>query len=220
MNKPTTLEPSLLSVLAEHLPELEGAKKNSNNPHFKSKYADLGAVIDAIRPMAEHGVWFRQIDLEREGGAAVETFYIGHGEELSAGITFVPADRGNAQGYGSAKTYARRYGLQNAFGLSSEDDDGNAAAAAPPKRQEKHSKLKTKIRELVREIHGVGDWDTWVVFRETDNFQAVTTDCEEKLPGWWEGWPEQPDGFTPLRDLIENKEREFAQEKAGYVQAG
>lgn len=134
----TTKKPtSLLEALATVLPMLEGAKKNAANPHFKSKYADLGSVIDAIRPAAEHGIWFRQIDLERPNGAAVETFYIGHGEEISAGITFVPADRNNAQGYGSAKTYARRYGLLNAFGLSSEDDDGNAAAEAPPKDERK-----------------------------------------------------------------------------------
>jgi len=136
MNAPTKIEPGIMAALAAALPMLEGAKKNSANPHFKSKYADLGSVIDAIRPIAEHGLWFRQVDLEREGGAAVETFYIHKGgEELSAGITFVPADRGNAQGYGSAKTYARRYGLQCAFGLASEDDDGNAAAEAPPKRR-------------------------------------------------------------------------------------
>ncbi len=220
MNKPAKIEAAepLLISLAKALPELEGAKKNSANPHFKSKYADLGAVIDAIRPIAEHGIWFRQVDLEREGGAAVETYYIGNGEEISAGVTFVPADRGNAQGYGSAKTYARRYGLMNAFGLSSEDDDGNAAAAAPPKR-DKHSKLKTQVRELVREIHGIGDWETWVGFRETGNFQTVTMECQEKLPGWWEGWPEQPDGFTPLKDLIEQKKTEFAEEKAGYANA-
>lgn len=139
MNAPAKIKPTesaqpagLMSALAAALPEVDGARKTAKNPHFKSNYADLASVIEAIRPVAEHGIWFRQTDIEREGGAAVETFYIGHGEEISAGITFVPADRQNAQGYGSAKTYARRYGLMTAFGIAGEDDDGNAAASAPP----------------------------------------------------------------------------------------
>lgn len=137
MNAPAKIEAeTLLGALAKVLPELEAAKKNAANPAFKqngktSKYADLGSVLEAIRPIADHGLWFRQVAHESEAGVCVETFYIGHGEELSAGRMFVPADRANAQGYGSAQTYARRYGLQLAFGLATEDDDGNAATAAP-----------------------------------------------------------------------------------------
>ena len=156
MNAPAKIKPAdgsppagLVSALAVALPTLGGASKNAKNPHFKSKYADLGSVIDAIRPVAEHGIWFRQVDLERENGAAVETFYIGHGEELSAGVTFVPADRNNAQGYGSAKTYARRYGLMTAFGIAGEGDDGNAAASAPPQVKAVSDATWTMLVQLV-----------------------------------------------------------------------
>lgn len=128
---------NLMAALAMALPKLEGAKKDASNSHFKAKYATLGAVIEAIKPIAEHGIWYLQVELERDNGAAYETFYIGFGEKQSAGVTFVPADRNNAQGFGSARTYARRYGLMSAFGLSTEDDDGNAAAIAPPKREAK-----------------------------------------------------------------------------------
>lgn len=125
---------TLIDALALALPKLEGAKKNANNPAFKSKYADLGAVIEAVRPIAEHGVWFLQETRENDRGAHVETFFIGHGDKISAGSVFIPAAKDNAHGFGSALTYARRYGLQTAFGLPVEDDDGNAAAAAPPKQ--------------------------------------------------------------------------------------
>lgn len=129
MNAQTKIEPqTLLGALAAALPQLEAAKKNANNPHFKAKYADLGAVLDAIQPIAEHGLWFRQVSHEAENGVCIETLYIHDTGELSAGKVFVPADRANAQGYGSAQTYARRYGLQMAFGLATEDDDGNAAS--------------------------------------------------------------------------------------------
>lgn len=130
MTVQSKIEPqTLLGALAVALPQLEAAKKTSVNPHFKAKYADLGAILEAIQPIAEHGLWFRQVSHEAENGVSIETFYIHDTGELSAGKVFVPADKANAQGYGSAQTYARRYGLQMAFGLATEDDDGNAANA-------------------------------------------------------------------------------------------
>jgi len=132
MNAETKIKAATLAdALAIALPTLGGAIKNANNPAFKSKYADLGAVIDAVRPVAEHGVWYLQESHDHDAGALIETFFIGHGEKISAGKVFVPAAKNNAHGFGSALTYARRYGLQTAFGLPTEDDDGNAAANAP-----------------------------------------------------------------------------------------
>ena len=135
------IETGIIAALAAALPKLEGAKKNANNPHFKSKYADLGSVINALEPIKDHGLWFIQISKERDNGACFETVII-HGpsnSQMSMGETFVPADRANAQGFGSAQTYARRYGLLSAFGLATEDDDGNAASQTPakPRQQDK-----------------------------------------------------------------------------------
>lgn len=126
-----TKHENIMQALVAALPELESAKKNKANPAFKSKYADLGAVIEAIQPISNHGLWFRQVAHQSDGGVAVETLYIHESGELSAGTVFVPSDKSNAHGYGSANSYARRYGLQLAFGLATEDDDGNAASAAP-----------------------------------------------------------------------------------------
>lgn len=112
--------------------ELESATKTANNPHFKSKYADLPAVIDAIKPhLAKHGLAFMQMPKPSEGGISIETVLIhSGGERLSMGVLFVPANKHDAHGYGSALTYARRYALQTCFGLPTEDDDGNAAVKA------------------------------------------------------------------------------------------
>lgn len=129
MNVQTKIEASLVGALAKALPELESAKKNKANPAFKSRYADLAAMIEAIEPIKEHGLWFRQHGHQCDDGVTVETFYIHeNGEQLSAGTIYMPATKKDAQGFGSALTYARRYALQTAFGLAVEDDDGNAAS--------------------------------------------------------------------------------------------
>lgn len=141
MNAQTKIEPSLVSALAKALPELESAKKNKANPAFKSKYADLAAVIEALEPIVKHGLWYRQQTHENDNGVTVETIYIHEsGEQMSAGTVFMPATKRDAQGFGSALTYARRYGLQTAFGLATEDGDGNAAVKSQreaPKQAEK-----------------------------------------------------------------------------------
>jgi hypothetical protein len=124
--KPDTLAGAMSAAFAE----IEAATKGANNPHFKSKYADLGAVIDAVKPaLIAHDLFFTQHCHPAEDGVMVETV-LGHasGEEKSLGKLFVPANKRDAQGFGSALTYARRYGLMTAFGVPAEDDDGNAAS--------------------------------------------------------------------------------------------
>lgn len=128
MNAQVQIEPSIVASLAKALAEIEGVQKNKQNPHLKNKYADLSAVIEAIQPIAAHGLWYRQVSKRDAEGALVETFYIhDSGAELSAGETFVPANKKDPQGFGSALTYCRRYALQTAFGLAPDDDDGEAA---------------------------------------------------------------------------------------------
>jgi hypothetical protein len=135
MNKSESIA-HLCAAMSKAFPEIEGAVKDKTNPHFRSKYADLGNVVDAVKPaLLKHGLWFSQVSHDIEGHAAVETvIYHSSGEFLSCGIVSVPVSKVDAQGYGSAMTYARRYSLSAAFGVAPEDDDGNAAAKASPKR--------------------------------------------------------------------------------------
>ena len=106
------------------------ALKTSSNPHFKSRYADLSNVVEAvIDGLHSANIALIQKTHEVQGGAQVETIFLHEsGEEYSAGILFVPAVKQDAQGYGSALTYARRYSLMTACGIAPEDDDGNAAS--------------------------------------------------------------------------------------------
>ena len=111
------------------------ALKQSNNPHFRSKYADLATCVEAvIDALNNNGIALMQMTHECQDGVTVETVFIhASGELLSAGKLHVPAVKHDAQGYGSALTYARRYSLMAACGIAPEDDDGNAAVKTPPR---------------------------------------------------------------------------------------
>lgn len=128
----TSKTDSLASAMASAFAEIEAATKDAKNPHFKSNYATLGAVVEAVKPaLIKHSLFFTQETHDASGGVCVETV-IRHssGEEIRCGRLFVPANKNDAQGFGSALTYARRYSLMTAFGVPAEDDDGNAAVAS------------------------------------------------------------------------------------------
>ena len=134
MNASQTLK-ELATAMAKAQGEIKGALKDSANPFFKTKYADLASVVEAIRgPLSSNGLSYVQAVHDSESAAKVETIILhSSGEWLSCGAVSVPVSKADAQGFGSAMTYARRYSLSAAFGVAPEDDDGNAAASAPPK---------------------------------------------------------------------------------------
>jgi hypothetical protein len=121
---------ALVKAQAEYGPAL----KSSENPHYKSRYADLASCVEAVvGALNKHGIAFMQRILPSASGVTVETVFIHtSGETLSSGPMHVPVQRNDAQGFGSALTYARRYSLMSACGIAPEDDDGNAASQHSP----------------------------------------------------------------------------------------
>ena len=120
----------IAAALAKAQTEMVGAKKDTNNPFFKSKYADLASVMAACLPaLNKNGIAVVQPVTE----AAVETLLVhSSGQYLKCSVP-LRVSKDDMQGLGSAITYARRYGLMSMAGVSPEDDDGNAATKAPPK---------------------------------------------------------------------------------------
>ena len=124
----------LYAALAAAQGEMGRAMKDTNNPHFKSKYADLASVMDACMPaLSKHGIAVLQPAYDDETGRYVKTIFV-HGDSGETTECRVPliVQKNDMQGYGSAVTYARRYGLMGMAGIAPEDDDGNAAAKAAP----------------------------------------------------------------------------------------
>jgi hypothetical protein len=134
MNKSDSIA-ELAFALAKAQGAMKGAIKDSANPFFKSKYADLASVVEAIRvAFSSNGLSYIQtVEPSDKDEVRVETTLLhSSGEWISCGILSLPVSKADAQGYGSALTYARRYSLSAAVGVAPEDDDGNAASAAKP----------------------------------------------------------------------------------------
>lgn len=111
--------------------KIKSALKDATNPHYKSKYADLSSVVEAVKPSLNgEGIVFLQGVSGVENGVAVETMLLHVSGEWMSSTLEIPASKHDAQGYGSAITYGRRYGLQAMCGVPAEDDDGNAATAS------------------------------------------------------------------------------------------
>lgn len=171
---------NIYSAFIKAQANIEKAVKDSTNPHFRSKYADLGNVVDAIKPhLEEQGLAFFQKFHECDKGIKIETIVIHEsGESISNGILFVPVTKNDAQGFGSACTYARRYSLQSAFGVAPDDDDGNAASQpkqhqGPQRVPQQQAPAPTSMAgDIAEQLQAAPDMKTLVgVFNALDNDQ-------------------------------------------------
>lgn len=122
----------LACALAAAQGEVENATKNSANPHFRSKYADLAEIINTVRPVfSKHGLAVIQSPSYDGGIVSVTTLLTHKSGQWIRDVASAPASKLDAQGIGSATTYLRRYSLAAFAGIAQEDDDGNAASAKP-----------------------------------------------------------------------------------------
>jgi hypothetical protein len=220
---------NLAAAMTAAFAEIEGATKAATNPHFKSKYADLTSIIEAIKPpLIRHGLFFTQRCHPDQEGVSVETvLHHSSGEKESLGTLFVPANKRDAQGFGSALTYARRYALQTAFGVPTEDDDGNAAVAtarpttgeAPPRKRvtldgpyDTVPKLERAAREFARTLRSMSSVEEFENWKQDEEVKAFVEQCKRDLPGWWfANHPDCPPDFIPLAVEVANTKRGLAE---------
>lgn len=124
----------LATALSKVQGELSYAKKDSANPFFKSRYADLESVWDACRSLlAGNGLSVIQMPGNYFEGRMWLVTRLCHssGEWIEQEMS-VPVPKADPQGAGSALTYMRRYALAAFVGVVQADDDGNAASAQKP----------------------------------------------------------------------------------------
>lgn len=132
----TTTTGKLAEALAKAQAKLSNVQRDRENPFFKSKYATLGAILEAVRgPLSENGIAVVQSPSTRlEDGtlfaAITTTLMHASGESVSSTLE-APVSKDDVQGVGSALTYLRRYSLQSMTGVAADEDDDGHAAARP-----------------------------------------------------------------------------------------
>ena len=181
----TAIAPALVKAQAL----IEGAVKDSSNPAFRSKYADLSAVLAVIRqPMADNDLCVLQSPIRADGGVEVETLILHKSGEWIAQSCFIPINKWDAHGTGSGITYGRRYGLMSIFCIGTEDDDGNTAVErgpAPPKKATptisapKQVEVRTNARDAAKK--GTEPLRDFYKALSQEDREAITSDFLTEL---------------------------------------
>lgn len=156
--------------------EMDGAKKTASNPAFRSKYADLAAICDAVMDaLTKNKICVIQSPSFDEGGVHIQTLFAHEGGGMMWDTLSLRPSKTDPQGVGSCITYARRYALAAMCGIAPEDDDGNAASglsggskqeapkppiAAQAKRDGTWQTIEEKLRgaKTERELDERAEW--------------------------------------------------------------
>ncbi len=149
---------AISKALAAAQAEMKNPSFDSTNPHFRNKFASLAAIRNAVVPVfAKHGLSVMQELTSVEDGVACLTI-VQHesGQWLEFGPFVMPVSKSDAQGFGSASTYCKRYSLQSVAAIvGDEDDDGNEAAAKPPQKAPKAAKPDKWVLEQIEACESV-----------------------------------------------------------------
>lgn len=203
----------LATALAKAQGEIEGAVKDKSNPAFRSKYADLGAVWDAIRePFSKNGLSVVQFPRRDGNSVEVETILLHSSGQWMSGTFSVPTAKQDAHGFGSATTYARRFSLSAVCGVAPVDDDGNAAAGKANTHipgsthpsdfadEARRDGLTTETRstyQVAKEKKGEAAAKQWTDLAiQTLNFAQSVGDLD--------GWSEDPKNAAYMERLADN----------------
>ena len=143
---------TLISIaLLKAQKDMGAALKDAKNPFFKSSYADLKAVIEAIKePLNNNGISFLQAARGDHEFPRLETVLLHEsGQYLSSVTPIFCSKPKDPQAFGSGITYSKRYALQAMLGLPTKDDDGEAAMGRNSKPEKQTTKPKQKQAEIV-----------------------------------------------------------------------
>ena len=153
MQKSESIKNLAAALITFHL-KVETVKKDATNPFFKSKYASLSNILDAIStPLEESGLSFVQFPTGDHGLTTV-LMHADSGEYMQADYTMKPV-KDDPQGKGSVITYQRRYALSSILGLNiDEDDDANTATHGGKSPAEAEQNAKKWLNKGTKEFDG------------------------------------------------------------------
>lgn len=128
MNKSQNIA-ALSAAMAKAQSEMTNPRFDSTNPHFRSKFASLGAVRESVVPvLARHGISLTQFPVSIDNKAGCVNHLAHESGEWMEETFLIQVDKQNAHGIASAVTYAKRISMQSIAGVvGDEDDDANGA---------------------------------------------------------------------------------------------
>lgn len=149
---------NLAAALAKAQTKLKNPHLDSTNPHFKSRFASLLAVRESVIPtLAAHGISCSQWPVSSGGCSGCVTILAHESGEWMEETFLIPVDKGNAHGYASAVTYAKRISMQSVAGVVGDEDDDANAAVGPVKSN------NTATATMVDEFEKLSpDEKTWI----------------------------------------------------------
>lgn len=143
----------LMEAMALAQLEMDPAIKDSQNPHFRNNFASLASCMRSMKPLHKNGIAVMQPPQVAPPGRVRVITFVGHSSgEWMCGELEMPVTKNDAQGSGSALSYARRYCLQSTIGLATDDDDGEASIDRDPAKVP--ATLENKLDQSVR-------WADW-----------------------------------------------------------
>jgi len=171
----------LAAALAKAQGRIHPAPKDADNPFFKSKYASLPAVREAMQAaFAENGLSVVQIPEVVDGQLRLRTILMhSSGQTLDCGSLIADVDLSNPQKIGSAITYFRRYSLAAISQTVADDDDDGNAASAKPKSQSNKDWADQKSTPKRATIKQIGDLKTLIqdATKESDIKRITTSEA-------------------------------------------
>jgi hypothetical protein len=214
----------LAAALAKAQATIGGAIKDAVNPAFRSKYADLASVWDAWQKVGPaQGLSVTQLPGAMVDGKVTLVTMLMHqsGQWLSQTLA-IPVTKQDAQGYGSALTYARRYALAALAGIAPEDDDGNAAVA----KREVPNDTNPKAADPAGAEDLGEKWAEWAE-QSVKNIRAMDFDAEA-LASWWSDnktrlntcKKHSPAAYDTLVEFKDQRKAELSANAPNYLNAG
>jgi len=208
----------IASAMAKAQAAMKPALKDSSNPHFKSKYADLTSVWEACRDaLAKNGLSVVQIPGFDANDVWLETMILHTSGESISGRYPLRPQQNTPQAYGSALSYARRYSLASMLGVVSDDDDGNAASQPrnepEPRREAPAPKPEANNTAQAEQwaFKAIEFIEACITEREIDAWYGVNGERLAKLQkGYGELFKQVTTAMVNQRDYV-SKQRDAAE---------
>jgi ERF superfamily len=164
----------IATALLKAQSEMSNPKKGSTNPFFKSKYADLNSIREAVIPVLNaNGISVLQPTYTVDNKNFVKTILLHEsGEFLESYTEILFAKQNDAQAQGSGISYARRYALQSFVCIGADDDDAQKANAQPTAP----AATKKELKHLDKEHNFTAEWSNLqkaILEKRIDSIETV-----------------------------------------------